>query len=148
MDRGRAAFFSPTNYTKQVRAGDLATKPLCGNVAPAHQLAGEALEDIARRDGEIAERYQRLFEALGQQVEARYGKLGHRFARHLEPVRDELLGVQEQVSEELENLEVELPDVPEGETDEDDSRVWLLDPSRDYVQQTEHFRRVLGVDAD
>jgi hypothetical protein len=45
----------------------------------------------------------------------------------------------------LEDLEVDLPELPEGEAPADgDDRTWLFDSERDFVDQTNHFRRMQG----
>jgi hypothetical protein len=48
------------------------------------------------------------------------------------------------VQNELDNLEVDLPELPEAASNEDESRVWYFDSAREFVEQTEHFRRKLG----
>lgn len=75
----------------------------------------EVLEDIARRAREIVERYEPLYEQLGSEVSGRYGKLAARFQRHVAPLREEVEVIQDQVRQAVDDLDVDLPDLPEGE---------------------------------
>jgi hypothetical protein len=110
-------------------------------VQDSHQ---EGLDEVARQAGQVSERYGRLFEALNAEVEQRYRRLQRRFYRELQPTREELEEIQSEIEEEVENLDVDLPEHPEPETEENEDRVWLLDPERDFLEQTTHFREVLG----
>lgn len=104
----------------------------------------EALEDIARRAREIVERYEPFYEQLGSEVSERYGKLAARFQRHVAPLREEVEVIQDQVRQAVDDLDVDLPDLPEGEAYEDEDRVWLFDSERGFLEQTEHFREAQG----
>ncbi len=102
------------------------------------------LEDIARRARELAERYRGLYANLGEEVAERYGRLARRFERHVTPLREELETIEAEIRQALEDLDVDLPELPEGEVEEDDGRIWLFDSGRGFVEQTEHFRKTQG----
>jgi hypothetical protein len=108
----------------------------------------EDLEDIAQRARAIAERYQILYEHLGSEVAERYRKLSERFERHVEPLREELETIEDEVRGAATDLDLDLPDLPEGEASENEDRVWLFDSERDFVDQTEHFRKIQGKDEE
>lgn len=44
----------------------------------------------------------------------------------------------------IEELDVDLPELPEGEADENAEREWLYDSEREFMEQTVHFRKVQG----
>ena len=103
------------------------------------------LEDLADRAREIEERYSALYSALGEEVAERYNRLEARFDRHVAPLREELETAEAEMRQGLEDLEVDLPELPEGEAPADgDGRTWLFDSERDFVDQTNHFRRMQG----
>jgi hypothetical protein len=77
-------------------------------------------------------------------VAERYRKLAERFERHMVPLRDEVAVIEEEVRQAVENLDVDLPELPEGELDEDEEREWLFDSKREFVEQTDHFRKAQG----
>jgi len=83
---------------------------------------------------------------LGEEVAACYDKLAIRFMRHRDPLATELTEIEGELDEAAEELDVDLPALPEGETGEDESREWLFDSARDFLEQTDHFRRMLGKD--
>jgi hypothetical protein len=90
-------------------------------------------------------RYSALYSALGEEVAERYNRLEDRFDRHVAPLREELETVESEMRQALEDLEVDLPELPEGEAPADgDDRTWLFDSERDFVDQTNHFRRMQG----
>ena len=102
------------------------------------------LQDIARRSQQIADRYDGLYEALGEEVAERYRRLASRFERHMSPLRAQVGEIEDAVRRVLESLDVDLPDLPEGESREDEEREWLFDSERDFMEQTNHFRRAQG----
>jgi hypothetical protein len=118
-----------------------AVREAINEVEEAHRLE---LEDIAERARAIEERYRAFYRILGEEVAERYRRLERRFDRHIEPLQHELETVAAAVRQDLEDLEVGLPELPEGEADEDDERVWLFDSGRDFVEQTKLFRQVQG----
>jgi hypothetical protein len=93
---------------------------------------------------EIVERYEPLYEQLGSEVSGRYGKLAARFQRHVAPLREEVEVIQDQVRQAVDDLDVDLPDLPEGEAYEDEDQGWLFDSERGFLEQTEHFREAQG----
>jgi hypothetical protein len=104
----------------------------------------ENLEDIAERARGLSRRYDSLYEQLGDQVAERYRRLAQRFERHVTPLREELINVEHEVRQAIEGLVVALPELPEGEADEDEERRWLFDSAHDFVEETDHLREVQG----
>jgi hypothetical protein len=104
----------------------------------------EDFEEIHRRAGELRERYQKLYDALWAEVGPRYWKLERRFNREMRSPREDLQRVEGEVRSDLEDMEVELPELPEGDAEEDQDRVWLFDSEREFVEQTNYFRRLKG----
>lgn len=52
--------------------------------------------------------------------------------------------VEEEVRQAIEELDVDLPELPEGEADENAEREWLYNSEREFMEQTVHFRKVQG----
>lgn len=104
----------------------------------------DKLREIQERSEALGERYSALYGALGERSAARYGRLKDRFDRHHKELEDDLREVAEQVQDELDNLEVDLPELPEAAPKEDESRAWYFDSAREFVEQTERFRRNVG----
>jgi hypothetical protein len=108
----------------------------------AERRVGEAADEVVERHrraarqtvsefNQVAERYRERLEALSAEFEQEVGPLKERFA--------EQEGAFEQ---ELEAVEVELPEMPEAiAPEEHDGDVWMYDSDREFVEQTEEFRR-------
>jgi hypothetical protein len=107
----------------------------------------EELREIRERSQALARRYRSLYKQLSATTEARYERLKDRHDRHLAELEEDLQEVEDDVREKLENMEVDLPDLPEAEAKEDETRVWYFDSERDFEDQTDHFRRKLGKDS-
>jgi hypothetical protein len=104
----------------------------------------EKLQEIQEESEALASRYRALYFQLGEEVAARYRRLQARFDRHLEPLQEELQQVEDEVREALENLEVDMPDLPEAEVEEGEEKAWFYDSERGFVEQTNQFRRRQG----
>ncbi len=76
----------------------------------------ERLESIADEANAVLDRYGRLYAQLGEEVAAhysnRYRRLGERYERHVEDIQARLEVATEEAREEMENLEVDLPEPP------------------------------------
>jgi hypothetical protein len=128
-------------WVEALRDGTLSWRVLEAR-AEAERRVEEAGQDVVERHraqarqtvsefNEVAGRYRERLEALSAEFERELGALRQRFAQ------------QEQAFEqELEAVEVELPEMPEAITPEEhDGEVWMYDSGREFVEQTEEFRR-------
>jgi hypothetical protein len=114
-------------------------------VREAGEEAESILEDSTR---EVVDRHRteaRLIVADFNQTARRYRErleaLSAEFEREVGPLRERFAAQQEAFEEEIETLEVELPEYPEGEPPEEDGPHPMYDSDRDFVEQTEEFRR-------
>jgi hypothetical protein len=108
----------------------------------AERRVEEASEELVERHrqqarqtvsefNQVAERYRERLEALSAEFEQEVGPLRERFAEQ-----------EEAFEQELEAVEVELPEMPEAiAPEEHDGGVWMYDSDREFVKQTEEFRR-------
>ena len=118
-------------------------------VADAKAGAEEALKgamDAAEADfsAEIA-----ALDAEVEAVRARYAaiveRLNARMRRELELASRQRANLRERIQTKLDELDVELPDYPEGEVEEPfDEEHYLYDSSRTYLEQMRHYRRRQG----
>jgi len=74
----------------------------------------------------------------------RYERLGERYERHIADLKEAAEREHADIEEALENLEVDLPELPEAEVKETDG--WLFDSRRDFLEQTQRFRRAKGME--
>jgi hypothetical protein len=108
----------------------------------AERRVEEASEELVERHrqqarqtvsefNQVAERYRERLEALSAEFEQEVGPLRERFAEQ-----------EEAFEQELEAVEVELPEMPEAiAPEEHDGDVWMYDSDKEFVEQTEEFRR-------
>ena len=89
---------------------------------------GRAQETAAEFD-EVAERYRERLETLSAEFEEEVG-----------PIREQFQAQKEAFEADLESLEVGIPDLPEGVAP-DEANGWMFDSSRDFLKQTQEFRR-------
>lgn len=101
-------------------------------------------QKVRQHAGEVRQRYQSLYDAVWGEVGDRLRKLEQRFNRHMDPLKEDLQKVQEKIAADLEKMDVDLPELPEGDAAEDEDREWLFDSDREFVEQTNHFRRLKG----
>jgi hypothetical protein len=127
-------------------AGLEARQVVSGEIKQIQEEHDAELEDIARRARDIEERYGRLYSALGEQVAQRYQRLANRFARHMAPLEEQLERIEGEERQAIEGLDIDLPEIPEGDSNEDEEREWLYDSERDFLEQTERFRKAQGKD--
>jgi hypothetical protein len=95
-------------------------------VVEAHRASAE---ETVREFNEIAEHYRERLEELSGEFETEVG-----------PIRERFQEQREAFEEEMRELEVELPDLPEGEPPEEPGG-WMFDSDRDFLDQTEEFQR-------
>lgn len=109
------------------------------------QCGWEELAELTDKAEALEARYTRLYDALGAEVSERYNRLYARFSRERGVLHTDLERLQDEVASELEELDVDLPGVPEGEIgDEIEERDWLYDSERSFLEQTQHLRREQG----
>jgi len=113
-----------------------------GEVVEAHR---EDFDEVHRHAGEVRQRYQQLYDQLWEQVRERFTKLEGRFERHLEVHKHDLARVEAEVLNELKDMDVELPEMPEADAQEDAEREWLFSTEREFMEQTNHLRRIKGM---
>jgi hypothetical protein len=82
-------------------------------------------------------------------VRARYAaiveRLNARMRRELELASRQRANLRERIQTKLDELDVELPDYPEGEVEEPfDEEHYLYDSSPAYLEQMRHYRRRQG----
>ncbi len=62
------------------------------------------------------------------------------FEAEVEPIRERFSEQQEAFEADLESIDVELPEMPEGEAPHDGDD-WMFDSDRDFEDQTLEFQR-------
>jgi hypothetical protein len=97
------------------------------------------IEEIREETREMVSRYQRYYEILGEKIAQKYERLSQRYERHMEELRSEYEDIEQQIIEEINSLEVELPPLPEAENGLP-ARDWLYDSCRDFLDQTDRLR--------
>jgi len=88
----------------------------------------EEIEEIVSQASSIYERFRPRLEALAAEMEA-----------ELSPLDERLRVAQHAAQEKLEDLEPDLPELPEGEADPDDEG-WLFDSRRSYMEQLDFYK--------
>lgn len=61
----------------------------------------------------------------------------------MEPIRQRLEAQEDAFATELDELDVDLPEMPEAEAPEEDDE-WMYDSDRDFEEQTQEFQRRQG----
>jgi hypothetical protein len=70
--------------------------------------------------------------------------LDDRFAPY-GPLEEQLQRIEDEERQAIEDLDIDLPEIPEGDSNEDEEREWLS-TERDFVEQTERLRKAQGKD--
>lgn len=109
-----------------------ANSVLRGEQSALEESYGGELEEIREAVEETASRYEGRLEAMNAALQA-----------ELQPYRDRLDSLRQAIQNELDELEPEIPGMPEPETsDEQDG--WLFDSGREYMEQLEHYKEFQG----
>jgi hypothetical protein len=66
-------------------------------------------------------------------------------SRHMAPLEEQLERIEDEERQAIEDLDIDLPEIPEGDSNEDEERGWLS-TERDFVEQTERLRKAQGKD--
>jgi hypothetical protein len=129
--RENVAQFRDFALPHKVRAAGVTARETAGE-AVAEAIADELgeLEEVKADAEEVYERYRARLEALATEMD-----------KELEPMNERLEVLQHAVREKLEALELDLPPLPEGETEEEPSdEGWLFESGRDYMEQLTHYK--------
>jgi hypothetical protein len=117
-------------------------------IAEARQEAGrrveEAGQDVVERHRTQAQQTVSEFNEVADRYRERLEVLSAEFEREVGPLRQRFTEQEEAFERELGAVEVELPEMPEAvapEEDDGDELRWMYDSDREFVQQTEEFRR-------
>jgi vacuolar-type H+-ATPase subunit H len=116
------------------KAGEEAQEALDEAIEEARDEFRDGLEGLREEVREVVERYRPLVE-----------KLNRRMTRELESALRRREGLRERIQDELDDLDADLPDYPEGEVIgplEDEH--YLFDSSRTYLEQMRQYRRRQG----
>jgi len=130
--------------TKVAGAGREASEAVREKVDAVMEEHRGRLEEIQREAQEVVDRYRSYYRLLGEQMSDRYERLGERYERHIADLKEAAEREHADIEEALENLEVDLPELPEAEVKETDG--WLFDSRRDFLEQTQRFRRAKGME--
>jgi hypothetical protein len=93
----------------------------------------EELDELADEANEIARRYEARLRELDAELQA-----------ELAPVRERLETLRQAVTESVSDIDPDLPERPEPETDDPDEGGWLYDSARGYLEQLAHYQRHKG----
>jgi hypothetical protein len=102
----------------------------------ARRLTAEAVRDAIAAEAEALEEIKAQAEVINQGYRPRLEGLASELDRELAPLDRRVENLQRAAREKLDALELELPPLPEGETEgEPNDEDWLYDSSRDYPEQ-------------
>jgi hypothetical protein len=127
----------------QYRDFDLADK-VSETEEEAQEVLEEAIEEEISEELEELEEIKHEAEMLYRTYRGPLKRLALELGRELRPLDRRLETLQQAVEEKLEALEVDLPDVPEGETEEDEEMEWLYSSDREYEEQLEVYKERKG----
>jgi hypothetical protein len=123
------------------RDPDLAEK-----VAEAREVARERLKEaLAEYDPDLAADLEELRQGAApvlEEIGAEVRRLNERYEGQMRPLRERLEELQERANSALANLEPDLPDLPEPETEADAQRGYedvLYDSKRTFLEQREAY---------
>jgi hypothetical protein len=110
--------------------------------AAAEQWEADIADEVAEAESlrhavdEVMRRYREEIEDLQERIEA-----------DLQPYRQQMQDIVGRINEKAEEFDAALPERPVAEVDVDeDDDDWLLDLSRDYLDQLNAYRRFKGQD--
>ena len=110
----------------------------------AERRVEEAGQDVVERHRQQARQIVSEFNEVAGRYRERLEALSAEFEREVGPLRQRFAEQEEDFERELEAVEVELPEIPEAEAPEEhdgDELRWMYDSDREFVEQTEEFRR-------
>ena len=108
----------------------------------AERRVEEASEELVERHRQQARQTVSEFNQVAERYRERLEALSAEFEQEVGPLRERFTEQEEAFEQELEAVEVELPEMPEAiAPEEHDGDVWMYDSDREFVEQTEEFRR-------
>jgi hypothetical protein len=108
----------------------------------AERRVEEASEELVERHRQQAHQTVSEFNQVAERYRERLEALSAEFEQEVGPLRERFTEQEEAFEQELEAVEVELPEIPEAiAPEEHDGDVWMYDSDREFVEQTEEFRR-------
>jgi hypothetical protein len=108
----------------------------------AERRVEEASEELVERHRQQARQTVSEFNQVAERYRERLEALSAEFEQEVGPLRERFTEQEEAFEQELEAVEVELPEMPEAVAPEEhDGDVWMYDSDREFVEQTEEFRR-------
>jgi hypothetical protein len=101
------------------------------------RAVAETIADEVRGVDEIKGEAELIYE----RYRARLQELAQELNEELAPLDARLATLQQAVREKMEDLDPDLPPVPEGETaEEPDDENWLFDGRRSYLEQLPYYK--------
>jgi hypothetical protein len=124
----------------QFRDFDLSSK-VHENALEAQRVVNEAVDGAIAEERAAVEGIKGEAEVIYERYRARLESLAAELDGELSPLDERLEELQQAVREKLAALEPDLPDLPEGETEDDpDDEGWLFDSRRDYLEQLGYYK--------
>jgi hypothetical protein len=105
----------------------------------AQEAVTDAVDDAIREELDAVEGIKGEAEEIYERYRARLEELAAELDEELEPLDERLETLQQAVREKLEDLEPDLPSLPEGEASPEDEG-WLFDSRRNYLEQLDHYK--------
>jgi polyhydroxyalkanoate synthesis regulator phasin len=107
----------------------------------AESLVADGAREAIAPELEAVEQIKREAEEIYQGYRARLEELASELNGELAPLDRRVENLQRAAREKLDALEPDLPELPEGETEEDpEDEDWLFDSSRPYLEQQQIYR--------
>jgi hypothetical protein len=109
----------------------------------AESILGEAAQEVVERHRDEGRRTVAEFNQIAGRYRERLEALSASFEREVGPLRERFAEQEADFNEEIGALEVELPEMPEGvaPNEDGDEECRMYDSDREFVEQTEEFRR-------
>src|SRR5829696_454863 len=135
LSRSASGSTATKDYGNAVaEAAEEAQEALDEAIEEAHTAFTGDLEELREEVRGVVERYRSLVE-----------KLNRRMARELEAANRRREYLRQRIQDELDDLDVDLPEYPEGEfTEPFEDYHYLFDASRHYIKQMRYYRRRQG----
>jgi len=115
-------------------AGEEAQETLDEAIEALRDEFAPALEEVREEVREVVERYRPLVERLNRRMGRELGSANRRRAI-----------LRQNIQDELDELDADLPEYPEGDATEPfEEEHYLFDTSRDYFEQMRYYRRHQG----
>jgi len=110
----------------------------------AEEMLQETIEEELEEDLKELEEIKSDVEKIYKAYRGPLKRLALELNRELRPYDRRLETLQQAVRENLGGLDVDLPDLPESEIEEDEDKEWLYSSERDYEEQLEVYKERKG----